>query len=92
MAYWHTTLGPRASAIRFVATPYGSVPTDPEAQQRLHSFEYKGITYPQAAVLFAGHAYNYVGHLPFCKDFNPYALPSIEVTPDNFDKILASLA
>ncbi len=92
MAYWHKILGPQASLIRYVATPYGTVPAHVDAQKRLRCFEYKNVPYPQSAVLFAGHKHTKACHLPWCKELDPYELPSIEVTTENFDEILTSLA
>ncbi len=91
MAYWHKLLGPQAKAIRTLATPYGTVPLEKNALNRLRCFEYQGVCYPQTAVLFAGYKHTNVCHLPFCKYLDPFELPSIEVTAENFDEILASL-
>lgn len=90
MAYWYRLLGPLAEHIKYVATPYGSKSRNEQAQQRLRCFTYKGITYKQDAVLYAGRKYTGCAHVPFCPTFDPYGLPCFEVTNDNFDALLAS--
>lgn len=92
MAYWHKILGSAAEHIHYVAPPYGAVPQRHDSQMRLRCFEYKGISYPQVAILYAGRAYKKVIPLPFCGEFNPYEIPCFEVTKENFDSILSSLA
>ncbi len=82
LAYWYKFLGNTAADIKMVATPYGTQPKDPEAEKQLRCFSYKGTTYPQEAVLYAGSNYTGIG-------FDPYQLPCFEVTSDNFDDILA---
>lgn len=91
MAFWDTLLGPTAEVINCVAPPFGSQPSLPEAKKRLRCFEYNGKSYPQAAIVYAGRKYHHAAHSPFCKNFDPYDLPSFEVTEDNFDEILALL-
>jgi peptidoglycan/xylan/chitin deacetylase (PgdA/CDA1 family) len=89
--HWYKILGPRASEINTLATPFGAVPKNKEARERLKKFQYDGKTYPQKAVLFAGWGYNRVTPSPFSRDFDPHALPSIEVNAKDFDTLLASL-
>ncbi len=92
MDHWHKILGPRARKIDTLATPYGAVPKSTATLQRLKKFEYEGKEYPQKAVLFAAWKYNRVTPSPFSLEFDPYALPAIEITSQNFDRVLQSFS
>lgn len=90
MEHWNKILGPRAREINTLATPFGAVPKNKDTLKRLRKFEYRGKSYPQEAVLYAGWGYNRVAPSPFSKEFDRYALPSIEITAKNFDGHLVS--
>ena len=86
-------LGPLArKKIRSVVTPYGAVPKRKDTRDRLRKFAYKGVTYPQNAILYASISagYNRIAPSPFSTEFDPYGLPAIEIGMTNFDKYLAS--
>ena len=60
MAYWDTVLGPQAAEIQTVAPPYGAQPVQPETVARLRCFSYKGVRYPQKAILYAGRKHHMI--------------------------------
>lgn len=91
MAYFQTVLENATTHIFAVAPPYGAVPQSEVARKRLRCFSYNSQCYPQRAILYAGRAFNFICPSPFSSDFDPYALPCLEVTSSNFDEILASL-
>lgn len=93
MENFTSILGPLArKKIRYVVTPYGAVPKRKDTRDRLRKFAYKGVTYPQNAILYASISagYNRIAPSPFSAEFDPYALPAIEIGMTNFDKYLAS--
>ncbi len=91
MEKWTKILGPDApQKIPYVATPFGAVPKREDTRKRLRKYAYNDVKYPQKAVLYAGWGYNRVAPSPFSPEFDPYALPSIEIGMTNFDKHFAT--
>ena len=88
MAYWEQKIGPYAAAIKFVATPFGSRPLQVSAQKRLEEYSWAGKTYKPLGILYAGRRYTRLCSYPDDPAFDPYQLPSIEVTSTNFDTVL----
>jgi hypothetical protein len=92
MVLWEKWLGPRAEEIKLIAPPFGAVPDSQAARERLQKFEWQGKQYKPLGILLAGRKYNYVCPYPTSKEFNRYALPSLEVTSKNFDEILREIS
>ena len=92
MAYWDTVLGPQAAEIQTVAPPYGAQPVQPETVARLRCFSYKGVRYPQKAILYAGRKHHMITPPPTSAACDPYELPALEVTTEQFDEILAQIS
>jgi peptidoglycan/xylan/chitin deacetylase (PgdA/CDA1 family) len=88
MAHWHHTLGPLADAIKIIAPPFGSPPSSQEAKNRLKNFAWHNKQYKPLAIIYAGRKYTRLCPLPTSKEFDPFDLPSIEITHSNFDDIL----
>lgn len=92
MAYWDKLLGPLASEIQTVAPPNGTQPVRPDTLTRLRCFSYKGVSYSQKGILYAGRKHQAITPHPASAAFDPYELPAFEVTTETFDDILAHIS
>lgn len=88
MAYWEDMLGADADKIKILSTPYGVTPDDSLARERLRNFQWKNKTYKPIGILLAGKDNNKLCPIPNCKEFDCFAIPSLEVTNKNFDSIV----
>lgn len=88
LEHWENVLGKEAKNFDMIATPYGSRPQNSEAYTCLKCIRYKGKKYPQKATLFyGGKNYNKAAPSCFTKEFDPYELPTFEITTEDFDQI-----
>lgn len=88
MDYWYKKIGSFAQYIKIIALPYGKPPNSIKAKKRLECFSYANKIYNPLAILYAGVRYNRLCPYPTSSNFNPYEIPCIEVTNNNFDQII----
>lgn len=91
MEIWEHLIGHRAQEITILAAPYGVLPRSAHARNRMKHFCWQDKWYKPSGVLCAGRRYHVLCPSPNCPQFNPFELPSFDVTNDNFDEILAHI-
>lgn len=88
MQKFESYIGRDAENIRIVALPFGDVPKNAQAQRNFREFDYKGRHYRNIGIRFAYGRYNRYCSSPESDEFNPYELPSLEVTNTNIDTLI----
>lgn len=92
MKHWHKTLKEDAHKIKILALPYGDVPLSPSALERLRRFTWQGITYTPLGILHAGRKQRKKCPWPDSPCFDPYTVPSFDVSNKTFENVMRSLS
>lgn len=88
MEVWESLLGQRAQEITFIAPPCGILPRSARTRNRLKNYVWNNKHYKPKGILCAGRRYHVTCPLPDSPTFNPFELPSFDVTHENFYDIL----
>jgi hypothetical protein len=91
MEVWEALLGSRAQEITFIAPPCGVLPRSARTRNRLKNYVWNNKHYKPSGILCAGRRYHIMCPPSDSPSFNPFELPSFDVTNDNFDDILATI-